>query len=67
MREARLGLEHEGALLGDGLMVDEAELEEAGGAVAGREAARPRGGHGQAAGHSWEPGTRRKRWMRRAW
>jgi hypothetical protein len=33
-REARLGLEREGALLGDGLVVDGAELEEAGGAVA---------------------------------
>lgn len=33
-REARLGLEREGALLGDGLVVDRAELEEAGGAVA---------------------------------
>ena len=33
-REARLGLEREGALLGDGLVVDGAELEETGGAVA---------------------------------
>ena len=33
-REARLGLEREGALLRDGLVVDGAELEEAGGAVA---------------------------------
>lgn len=33
-REARLSLEREGALLGDGLVVDGAELEEAGGTVA---------------------------------
>jgi len=33
-REARLGLEREGALLGDGLVVHGAELEEAGRAVA---------------------------------
>lgn len=33
-REARLGLEREGALLGHGVVVDGAELEEAGGAVA---------------------------------
>lgn len=33
-REERLRLESEGALLGDGLVVDGAELEEAGGAVA---------------------------------
>jgi len=33
-RRARLGLEHEGALLGDGLVVHGAELEEAGRAVA---------------------------------
>ena len=33
-REGRLGLEREGALLGDGLMVDGAELEETGSAVA---------------------------------
>ena len=32
-REARLGLEREGALLGDGLVIDGAELEETGGAV----------------------------------
>jgi hypothetical protein len=57
VREARLGLEREGALLGDGLVVDGAELEEADVVVARREVARPRGRHGQAVDHSWEPGA----------
>lgn len=49
-REARFGLEREGALLRDGLVVDGAELQEAGGAVAVEDGAVGMAARGKAEG-----------------